>query len=306
MTDITTIIQSLVDFHIQHPKIHRIRLYDGSAALHAPFPTVVATDTPQTRALRYKRPPSWQKPRLTHHLQLAPPSRPPSLQYIYTAREITHQFSLPDTHRPGTLNPDPTGQHLAFVLVYKDQHYTWPSAPWIHCKTNLHLLSSPSPSTATSAATSSPIPHPYAPNTDDLTYEPATPTHPFALFTQDDLPASCLTYPESAKRPFQFRGWWRVGRVLYVKGGSGLVKGLLERKFQAMREGEGRKAKTETWEKGVECRWACVELVPWEGADRERGNPMVPLKFTMEKLSEQERRLEEEVARLMEKDGEDC
>ncbi|KAL9580664.1 MAG: hypothetical protein Q9203_006211, partial [Teloschistes exilis] len=204
-------------------------------------------------------------------------------------------FSLPDTYRHSTLNPDPTGTNLAFVLIFKGQHYTWQTERWIHCKTKLHLLSPPS--------ASAPLPHHMAPH--DLTYEPVVPAHPFALFTQDDLPPSCLEYPESKKKLFQFKGWWVMAQVLYVREGSPLVEGLMENKFAAL----GKERTTEQWNAGVMMRWGCVELKPWDGGDEgglgtplvplKYPNPMVPLKYPMNQLSEEERVFEEEVARLM-------
>ncbi|KAI4199046.1 MAG: hypothetical protein LQ350_004868 [Teloschistes chrysophthalmus] len=295
MTDITAVIKSLIDFTIEHPKTIRIRIYDGSAPLPAPLPPVLATESPQARALRYQRPPTWEKPRLTNHLHLPRPERPLGNQYAYTLRETIHQFSLPDTYQNSTLNADPTGTDLAFVLISKDQHYAWPTERWIHCKSNLHLLAPPS--------ASAPLPHPVIPQ--DITYEPLIPTHPFALFTQDDLSASCLEYPESEKKFFQFKGWWVISQVLYVREGSPFVEAMMDNMFDAL----GKERTTEEWNAGVMTRWGCVESKPWDGGDEgglgtplvplKYPNPMVPLKYPMQKLSEEERVFEEEVARLM-------
>ncbi|KAL8685075.1 MAG: hypothetical protein Q9218_007990 [Villophora microphyllina] len=200
-----------------------------------------------------------------------------------------YQYDLPAYQLPSTLNADITGKRLAFILLFKNQHFEWIDKGWINCKSNLHLLAPPDGS--------APEPHPDAVDMNTLTYEPDPPSHPIAVFTQDYLPNSCLTYPESESKPFQFRGWYNLGTVLYLREGSDLVMEMLRLKFGEMGE-ERRKRTAGQWDISLGARWTCVRLVPWVG-EYEMVHPMVPLKGAMLGMSAKEKTLEEEVRKLM-------
>ncbi|KAL8698088.1 MAG: hypothetical protein Q9201_006760, partial [Fulgogasparrea decipioides] len=158
---------------------------------------------------------------------------PPTL---YTISQITNQFNLPPTRKPSTLNPDPSGQTLAFVLVFKDQHPSWP--PWVSCKTNLDLLS---PSSA---------PQAYGQGY-RFTYETNLLDHAIPVFAQDDLCAL-----DASRKMFALKGWFRIEGVLYLEPRSEDVIKLLDRKFTF----RGVRRRAEQWEAALAARWAVVDF----------------------------------------------
>ena len=198
------------------------------------------------------------------------PERDPARGYSYD--ELANQFDC--TAKLGTLNSasqdgkDGSSEApLSFIIIFKDQHPEWP--PMVFCKSNLHLLPSPS---ITDIDEKSQI----LPPNDDKIAAPTVQTGESSMRLsakaneKNELAIPIFTQIRMRPPTFVYEGARSIKSITYIEPGSGELIRLLDLKFSPQQ----KERTPERWQESLSMKWAVIEM----GELEEGKNPMVPLK----------------------------